>query len=70
MATIPDLTRDAGLPADVFAEKTILGAICWTMPPTPKPPRSSPRRLFSRLASPHLPAHGPVDETPSAPWTL
>jgi replicative DNA helicase len=27
MATIPDLTRDAGLPADVFAEKTILGAI-------------------------------------------
>jgi len=27
MATIPDLTRDTGLPADVFAEKTILGAI-------------------------------------------
>jgi replicative DNA helicase len=27
MATIPDLTRDAGLPADVFAEKTILGAV-------------------------------------------
>ena len=27
MATIPDLTHDAGLPADVFAEKTILGAV-------------------------------------------
>ena len=27
MAGIPDLTLDAGLPADVFAEKTILGAI-------------------------------------------
>jgi replicative DNA helicase len=27
MATIPDLTREAGLPADEHAEKTILGAI-------------------------------------------
>ena len=27
MATIPDLTLDAGLPANVDAEKTILGAI-------------------------------------------
>jgi len=27
MATVPDLTLDAGLPANVDAEKTILGAI-------------------------------------------
>ncbi len=27
MATIPDLTLDAGLPANLDAEKTILGAI-------------------------------------------
>ena len=58
MATIPDLTLDAGLPANVDAEKTILGAILLdNAAHAEAAEKLEPRRFLPRLASPHLPAH-------------
>ena len=62
MATIPDLTLDAGLPANVDAEKTILGAILLdNAAHAEAAEKLEARRFFARFASPHLPAHERVD---------
>jgi Flp pilus assembly protein TadG len=58
MATIPDLRLDAGLPANIDAEKTILGAILLdNAAHSEAAEKLDARRLLARLASPHFSAH-------------
>ena len=63
MATIPDLRLDAGLPANIDAEKTILGAILLdNAAHAEAAEKLEAGRLLARLASAHLPAHERADE--------
>ena len=58
MATIPDLRLEAGLPANIDAEKTILGAILLdNAAHAEASERLTGGRLLAGLASAHLPAH-------------
>ena len=63
MATVPDLTLEAGLPANLDAEKTILGAILLDNAAHAEAAEvPQVRRLLARLAPPYLPAHDRVDD--------